>query len=160
MAVFGVQRGERVKAVPGYGGRYRVGDLGRVYSGGSELSLIRGRYVNLSYGGAVRRVDVAYLVARAFLPNLEGRLYVWHKDGDVRNNRVENLEWREERQEIRGRWPDRRRAVMQFDANGVCVGYYRSITEAVEATGVSRSQMMRSLRGEARGAHGWVFRFV
>lgn len=160
MAVFRTDRKERVKAVPGYGGRYRVGDLGRVYSGGSVLSLIKGRYVNLSYGGEVKRVDVAYLVARAFLSNLEGRPYVWHKDGDVRNNRVENLEWREVRQEIRGRWPDRRRAVMQFDRSGVCVGYYASVTEAVQETGVSRSQILRSLRGESRGAKGWTFRFV
>ena len=82
------------KAVPGYKGHYEVDSLGRVYSVKSgerfEMSkLDEGRYVNLCKDGVMQKCSVAYLVARAFLPNSEMRPYVRHKDGDVGNNSVE-----------------------------------------------------------------------
>ena len=33
------------------------------------------------------------LVAHAFIPKIEGKEYINHKDGNPRNNNVENLEW-------------------------------------------------------------------
>jgi len=40
-----------------------------------------------------RSRSVANIVAKAFLPNPEGLYFVKHKDGDPRNNRVDNLRW-------------------------------------------------------------------
>lgn len=158
--VFRVDRKECVKAVPGFGDKYEVGDLGRVYSRGYELSLVRGRYVNLSGGGYVQRCDVAYLVARAFLPNAECRPYVVHKDGDKRNNRVENLEWSEEK-EGRVNWRKRGwRNVVQYDMEGNCVGVYGSVKEAEEGSGVSAYLIRRCANGTAGRAGKWKFRYI
>lgn len=33
------------------------------------------------------------LVAEAFVPNPEGKKNIRHKDGDIRNNQADNLEW-------------------------------------------------------------------
>lgn len=162
MAVFKVDRQERRRSVPGYGGRYSVGDLGRVYSGGFELSVVGGRYVNLSWDGQVDRVSVCYLVARAFLRNPECRPYVRHKNGDVSDNRVENLEWCEEKERCgKGGRKELKKAVMCYDVeSGEFVGKWGSVKEASEALGVARSLITRCAGGEARRAKGYVFRYV
>lgn len=38
-------------------------------------------------------VDVARLVAEAFIPNPNGLRWIMHKNGVLSDNRVENLEW-------------------------------------------------------------------
>ena len=160
MAVFRLERPERRRRIEGYGGRYEVGDLGRVYGDGYELSLIDGKYVNLSEGGVARRVKVAYLVARAFIANAECRPYVGHRDGDLRNNRVENLYWTEEKHGwARGRKAVDGKGVLQYTVEGEFVARYGSIAEASAATGVARSLIRNCAEGKARRAKGFVFRF-
>lgn len=161
MAVFYVERRERRSVVPGFGGRYEVSDLGRVYSRGFELSLIGGRYVNLSWEGHAQRVDVAYLVARAFVGNLQARPYVIHKDGDLRNNRAENLEWSESRERgMVGRRPIVCKGVMAYGMDGVLIGKWKSLSEASEATGVARSLIRNCAEGRSKKAKGLVFRYI
>lgn len=160
MAVFVAERRESRRVVPGYGGRYEVGDLGRVYSGGCEMSLIGGRYVKLCQGGRVDRVDVGYLVARAFVPNAEGRPYVLHRDGDRRNNRAENLEWSERKEKhVGGRPVVDTRPVAQYSRDGVCLARYGSIREAVAFTGVSRAVIRNSAEGRTSRPRGYVWRY-
>jgi hypothetical protein len=150
----------KTRKIKGYGGKYSVSESGKVFSGEHELTLIGGRYVNLSDGGEVRRVDVAYLVARAFVGNVAGKEYVWHLDGDVRNNRAENLAWREVRQVLKGERGRRAFSggVLQYDLEGNLVGMYSTVREASEATGVARALIDRCLRGEAKRAKNWVWR--
>jgi len=158
--IFVAERKERRKPVPGYGGRYEVGDLGRVYSGGFEMSLIRGRFVNLCWKGRMDRVDVAYLVARAFLANAEGRPYVVHKDGNKENNRVENLRWSEKRKWGRaGRPVESGRRVAQYTLDGICVGRFASLHEASERTGVSRALIKRCADGLGKKSKGFIWRY-
>ena len=160
--MFKVDRPEKRKKIPGYGDRYEVSDLGRVYGGGFELSAVAGRYVYLSADGKAERMNVAYLVARAFLPNAEQRPYVHHKDGDVRNNRVENLEWVEWKERCGdGGRREVKQAVMVYDVEtGEFVGRWESVKKASEELGVARNLIVRCARGEARRAKGYVFRYV
>jgi len=160
--MFVVERPERRKEIKGYGGRYWVSDLGRVYSGEFELSVVDGKYVNLSRDGEVERVSVCYLVARAFLRNAEMRPYVRHLDGDARNNRVENLEWCETKERCgkgAGR-PEVRKKVMAYDLEGEFVGKYDSVKKASEALGVARSLIRNCAEGRAKRAKSWIFRYV
>ena len=160
--VFGMMRPERRKYIPEYGKKYEIGDLGRVFSKGCEMSVVQGRFINLCKDGVVKRMKIAYLVARAFLLNEEGRPYVRHKDGNPENNRVENLEWCEfEEKFTRGPKPKYQHRIIQYMVeDGICVGRYDGIDEAVERSGCSKVQIMRSLR--ENGAHtrnGYYFKF-
>lgn len=157
MAVFGIDKIER-KSVPGYGGRYEIGSDGSVWSCGRELKQMAG-YVNLSWKGVMDKVKVAYLVARAFVPNSEGRPWVVHKDGDARNNAAENLEWSEEREELRGKKKvDVGIVSVWRKDSGELVGSWGSLVDACLALGVDERSARRQLRGGARSVKGYVFR--
>lgn len=95
---------ERWRWINGYEGKYLVSNLGRVFSAPSSVhldgyvlkqSVGRNGYltVHLRKQGGEKRISVHRLVAEAFLPNVDGKPEVNHKDGDKQNNCVDNLEW-------------------------------------------------------------------
>lgn len=92
-------------ALPGYEGLYEIDSLGNVYSIRTTSSRRKGiikqqdngsgyKRVNLfDINGKARKHYVHRLVAKAFIPNPENKPNINHKDCNVKNNSVENLEW-------------------------------------------------------------------
>lgn len=134
------------------GGRYEVSDAGVVYSDGMPLAAIGGVGVNL--GG--KRVKICELVAGAFLEKEEGKTWVRHRNGDVRDNRACNLEWSDEREEPRGR-RSTERVVRALRFDGEVVGQWRSVREASDATGASGEGIRACLRGARRSSGGLLW---
>jgi len=86
------------KPVVGYEDYYEVSNFGNVRrkkSGRLRRIDFATIYptILLSVGGKHKTYRVHRLVAKAFLPPVEGKTHVNHKDGNHRNNRVDNLEW-------------------------------------------------------------------
>lgn len=133
-------------------GKYEVSDRGIVYSDGMPLAAIGGVGVNL--GG--RRVKICELVAKAFLEGSGEGMYVRHKNGDVKDNRVENLEWSDEREEFRGR-KSAERVVRAVTRGGDPVGIWRSVKDASRESGVSEYAIRSALRGERKSAGGLLW---
>lgn len=134
--------------------RYSVSDDGQVWSGGLPLEPILGWGVNL-HG---KRVKIAYLVARAFVPNAECRKYVRHKDGDRTNNRAENLEWCDEPETVkRGRKPQLR-WVRAWKMDGEVAGIWSSVSEAAAETGAKPEDIRACLYGRRKQAAGLLWR--
>lgn len=80
---------------------YDVSEFGDVYSrkSGKRIRLKLGtdidgyKTVGLYKDGKRKRIKVHRLVAKAFIPEIDGKDCINHKDGNKWNNFVDNLEW-------------------------------------------------------------------
>lgn len=97
--------------IEGFGDTYSISDLGRLKSNGFSLIDKLGRHwtkigrivkprinqgyhkVSLTKDGKKHYFQAHQLVARVFILNPENKPFINHKDGNGLNNRVDNLEW-------------------------------------------------------------------
>lgn len=89
---------EEWKDIWGYEGKYQVSNLGHVRNeSGLIMKTQRGwngeRSIQLSKNGKQIKYYICRLVARAFIPNPNNYWRINHKDLNVENDCVDNLEW-------------------------------------------------------------------
>lgn len=95
------------KDIEGYEGRYAISKDGRVFSYLRNIILhpeeVHNGYLRVNLidaEGSVRHFRVHRLVAETFIPNPEEKTQVNHKNGNRKDNRVENLEWATARENV------------------------------------------------------------
>lgn len=90
------------KDINGYGGRYKINENGEIISNAQgkwkrlKYGNSRGYYVVTLYIPEQRSKKTNYvhrLVAETFIPNFDNLPQVNHKDENIHNNNVSNLEW-------------------------------------------------------------------
>lgn len=92
------------KDITGYDGKYKISNFGNVLSldwrGTKKPKILKKTKksngyltVSLATEDSYKMVYIHRLVASAFLPKIEGKDFVNHKDCNKANNNVDNLEW-------------------------------------------------------------------
>lgn len=167
--------------VPNYEGLYMVSSIGRVKSIRRKNSV--GRYikekifsarennhgypsVSIMKNGKSKNVRVHRLVAEAFIPNPDNLPEVNHIDENKSNNRVENLEWVTQQQNItrndlhiRG-GKNRLRSVLQCNEKGEAIKEYESAKCAAQETGFSYDAIKKHCTGFVEGMYkGYYWKY-
>lgn len=175
------------KDIEGFEGYYQVSNLGRVRSldriiifdngkSKEEKTLLKGKIlcitkqtqgysqVGLCKQGTQKSYRLNRLVANAFIPKIEGKIYVNHIDGDKDNNRVDNLEWVTNSENINhayrtGLLKHWTRAVLKIDDYGNIIKEYGSLKEAAEDNNTVKSNICLACKVKQKKAIGYYWRY-
>lgn len=183
------------KDIKGYENEYQVSNIGRI------RSLDRYKYQNGRYGqiqrlyrGKILKFDqdkdgyftvklrhkvfhrVHRLVAQTFLENPENKNTVNHKDGNKKNNCINNLEWATEKENTqhahktglaksamigkKGKLSNNFRIRVQIDEKtGEIIGKYNGAAEAERITGIKAQNISDCCNQKRKTAGGYIWRY-
>ena len=178
------------KEIEGYGGRYKVSNLGNVKSmnygnHGYERNLVPkvnncGRlWVELFSNGEKKQILIHRLVGQAFIPNPQNLPQINHKDENPMNNVVDNLEWCTKEYNLQytanrhpewfrhGDEPGRQRksknknhAINQYDAEGNFIRQWPNSRTIFQQTGMSDWSISECCRGKRKKAYGFKWQYA
>lgn len=184
------------KDIQGFEGLYQVSNMGNVRSCswknmGFPKNLFlkkhnKGyRHVELVNKGTKKAFLVHRLVAEAFIPNPNGYPFINHIDEDKTNNRVENLEWCTQRQNMRAyfnnhpeftwengggvygrhrhkksKYGDTNRNVRQLNMDGSFVKLWESAAEIAYENKWKQSSIAECCRGKRQKAYGYKWEYA
>lgn len=158
------------KDVVGYEGLYQVSNLGRIKSlirytlnyKCNKEKILNNRisksgycYIYLSKNKQIKGFRVHRLVAQAFISNPNNLPQVNHKDGNKKNNSVNNLEWctakentnHAERNSLRKR---SYKKVNQYDLKGNFIKQWNSLTEVALFYNKSKTTICNYCKGKLK----------
>lgn len=149
--------------VKGYIGLYQVSNLGNVKSLRNNKILKpvpnkKGYFqVSLSKDGKVKNFRINRLVAEAFLPNEDELPEVDHINGDKTDNRVCNLQWISEVENLR-----KKETGIAIPRRVICVEtgeIFESVAAAARAVNRKYLAVSRNLRGLTQSCAGKHFKY-
>lgn len=182
---------EEWRDIQGYEGRYEVSNYGRVkrlmkWSGNRFIdqgNILRRRINTCGYVHVLlcnreqKSKTVHRLVAQAFIPNIDKLPQVNHKDGNKQNNRVDNLEWCNNSQNIKhayimglekpnvlgkfGGNSPYHKEVLQIDKNdNSIIQKWESIADASRKLNINTSNISLCCKKLNRTAGGYKWRYA
>ena len=168
------------KPIKGYEGLYEVSNFGNVRSlkrNTTEGKVLKQGWhtrgysnVSLSKGNNHKTRSIHRLVAETFIPNPNNLPEVNHKDGNKKNNCVENLEWVTRIENVLHSMetglkkpifnnPLRSKAVNQYSLDGILLQTYPSTGEAERQTGVRHGNISKCCNRQTPTAGGYKWKY-
>ncbi len=124
-------------------------------------------YVELNNGSnKVRKYSIHRLVAMAFIPNIQNKPQINHRNAIKTDNRYTNLEWvtpLENRTHalINGLQKDfGEMPIIQLTRNGTFINKYKSLTNAGEVTGIKIGNISKVTSGLRNHAGGFKWKYA
>ena len=155
--------------ITGYEQYYKISTHGNIKSLHTNKLLKqsnRGTYlgVQLSARGTSRTESIHRLVALSFIENPDNLPIVNHKDGDKLNNKLSNLEWVSNKENVKHARDTKLHIsktyrVSQYKDDEL-VKTYNSITDAKRETGISDSKICCVCKGKRKSAGGFVWKYA
>lgn len=153
---------------------YLIGDKGTIFSMLKRKPIkthdLKGyEQVQLVSADGLKMVLVHRLVAMAFIPNEEGKIYVDHIDGNRKNNNAINLRWCTHKENDNFEIAKQRKvdsairakgkAVCQYDLDGNFIAEYKGQNEAGRITGICGANISQACSGKRATAGGYLWTY-
>ena len=127
-----------------------------------RFSIVTGGYYEIKIEGKHHRIN--RLVAQTFISNPESKDKVNHIDGNKLNNRLENLEWTTNQENMQHAYDTGLNKnvspVTQYDITGtIKIKDFKSIKDASIELNIQSSQISQCCRGVQKSVHGFVFKY-
>ena len=123
---------------------------------------------DLSLNNKVKRYMAHRLVADVFIPNPNNLPCVNHKDGNKKNNYVDNLEWCSVRHNnihalktgLRNMKNNKlSKPVEQYDLNNNLMMVFKSANDASRILNISQGHISECCRGEIKNYKGYIWKY-
>ena len=109
------------------------------------------------------------LIAQAFIPNPHNKPFINHIDGDKKSNKIDNLEWVTNKENIRhafeiglmnGKPSTRKKQIIQIDKEtNKVICEYNSQLEASKKLNIHPGSLSQCLNGKYKTAGGYIWKY-
>ena len=159
------------KNIPGFNGKYQVsrsGDIRRVYKSGKIRLLTpykknnrtarRRLFIGLTDNNGIKReYTLMKIVALAFGKTPPDEMVLYHINGEVTDNRIDNIGFitRKDLGKITGADSNKKKAVFKVNAAGETIEVYRSARMAAKANHYSYQAVLDRCHGKIKNPFKW-----